>query len=77
MTHQPCLSPAGGYRGQFVLDDTRFGSAAVTAADDQTNLHCAETESASWWRRRTAGPIVGTVMMQTTVSPDIGYRQDK
>ena len=42
MTHEPCLSPSGEHRGQFVLGDTRFGSAAVTDRDDQSNPHRTE-----------------------------------
>lgn len=77
MTHQPYLPPRGGHRGQFVLGDTRFGSVAVADRDDQTNPHRVGVESGELTVRPAAGPIVGTVMMQTTVTPNIGYQQDQ
>ncbi len=71
MTHQPCLSPSGGHRGQFVLGDTRSGSATVTDRDDQRNPHRVEVPVGA---RPAARPIVGAVLQTTTIS-HIGHRQ--
>ena len=77
MTHQPCLSPSGGHRGQFVLGDNRFGSAAVTDRNDQRNPPPRRGPIGGSTARPAARPIVGAVMMQTTMIPHIGDRQDQ